>query len=298
MQPEDKQRQHSPESSLSDYPDSDDEASSARNVAEEDDLDDSQTPGALLAAQFAQELRNAYRQDLWFQVLPLTTEEVEKMYRSKERRMGLEVMPGKVFFGEHEHEKLGSVKVWGTMWKLAVIKQTRHRIVWRMILFNDGDYADVKVPRSPSGNVSLHSTFSLLWTEELSARHGDQWTERLSTCIRVALIDASYSERSHFKTRARTESLADTIRKNLAKQKGPPPSASVFGESVIADMARRMSMVITNSAIGRQSTSLKRATLETGTPHLVTGVDTKRLPESAKYAQSLPATHPQLARRD
>ncbi|KAF2828065.1 hypothetical protein CC86DRAFT_381028 [Ophiobolus disseminans] len=237
---EDRQQQHSSDSSLSDCPDSDDEESSARSVTQQGGLGKYEAPGIAVAARFSRGLRDAYGPDLWFQVLPIEDEEVEKMYSSKKNRSCLQVMPGKVFFGDTTHEKLGPVKVWGTLRKLAVLKQSPHRIGWRLILFNDGDYSDIKLPRSLSGDVRLDSTFSLLWMEEFDTKQTDQWTDRVSTCIRVALIDEGYSEATDFKTRVRKDNLLDTIRTNLARQKNPLPSATV-SDSVIAKTARPLS---------------------------------------------------------
>ena len=147
-----------------------------RNTVGGGETEEIQRPSASRAAQFARGLRDAFGQDRWFQVASLSREEVEKMVETKPKRADLELVPGKVLFGEQIHKRLGAVKVWAGIRKLAMVKQGPQRITWRLMLFNDGDYSDVKVPPSPFGDIKLNPMFSLLWTEDLSEKKPDFWT--------------------------------------------------------------------------------------------------------------------------
>jgi hypothetical protein len=122
-------------------------------------------------AKLQSALRSAFGTNHWFHVVPLTSEE-SSMIKEKKKQFDIEFMSGKVLFDERNDEILGTVKIWATVRKLP---EGLTRTQWRTLLFNDGDYAEVPIPRSPNdhiNNIKLAPVFAFLWTPDL-------WTPKL-----------------------------------------------------------------------------------------------------------------------
>jgi hypothetical protein len=197
--------------------DSDAESPQRESVAE-DNI--SQSERAIeLATRSIQELRAAFGPDRWFHVEPISQDELNELIASRYHRNKTEfvVLPGKVLFGRMWHEHLGLVTVWATIQKLNSDVTDTGRNMWRTFLFNDKDFSDVKLPTSPSGHVEVESLFALIWTKRILARTSLTYCNRVGVCVRVALIDAGYSDGAGFRSRTKGSNggLIRAIKENL-----------------------------------------------------------------------------------
>ncbi|KAF2025748.1 hypothetical protein EK21DRAFT_116532 [Setomelanomma holmii] len=177
--------------------------------------------GQELAARYIKALRETLEPGQWFRIEPISRGESEKIVaaNSKKRRTGFRILAGKVLFGRMRLEELGLLNVWATV----RIHQSRivhgGRNAWATFLYNDGDYGQVAAPSAPSEHVQVEPIFALLWREKKVPRELRVHADRVGVCIRVALINAGYSDGGGFRSRWRhgvNEGFMRAIRDNLA----------------------------------------------------------------------------------
>jgi hypothetical protein len=191
-------------------------------------------------ANLLSDLRSAFGSNYWFRVVPLTPEE-SRMIQQNKKQPDIELMSGKVLIGQVDDEILGVVKIWATVRKVRVVGTGGlTRTQWRIRLFNDRDYAEVSIPRSPDhdiNNVKLATVFAFLWAPDLSTW---QWTGRVGDCVRVALADAGYQGGGKVRIRSirkTLDAIKDNVKFHNEKMQKAQGSKTVSGGSARSQMA-------------------------------------------------------------
>jgi hypothetical protein len=127
------------------------------------------------------------------------------------------LFPGKVLLG-HLHDN-DNTPVWAAFRRpKPTAKVQTLSGAWRMCFFDDNLF-EVVLPATLDGTVEFAPVFQLLTEGKDSIGTSKVWFARLSTCARVALVDAGFHDDGGFGTRhgARPKELAALIKKNWAR---------------------------------------------------------------------------------
>ncbi|KAG9191514.1 hypothetical protein G6011_10248 [Alternaria panax] len=124
------------------------------------------------------------------------------------------LLPGKVLLGYLRD--VGETPVWGAFRRpKPVAKVQTLSESWQMCFFDDNLY-EVELPGRLDGTINFVPAFRLLTEGEETVGTLRVWFARLSTCVRIALIDAGLQDGEDFSTRqdARPREVAALIKKN------------------------------------------------------------------------------------
>ncbi|KAI4657414.1 uncharacterized protein J4E79_007487 [Alternaria viburni] len=163
-------------------------------------------------------LRDHIPIDHWFQTRP-TAAHAERAITlldpsSKEH---LVLFPGKVLLGHLRDAE--NTPVWAAFRRpKPTAKIQTLSGPWRMCFFDDNLF-EVELPETLDGAIEFAPAFQLLTESKENVGTRKIWFARISTCARVALIDAGLQDDESFQTRvdARPKELAAVIKKAWAR---------------------------------------------------------------------------------
>jgi tryptophanyl-tRNA synthetase len=176
------------------------------------------TPRTTTAPHYVKVLRDAIPSEHWFQTRPIAAYEERAITLSDpNNREYFALFPGKVLLGHLRDDD--KTPVWGAFRrpKPALKVQTLSGAS-RMCFFDDNMF-EVELPETLDGTVEFAPAFQLLTQSKDTVGTSKVWFARISTCARVALIDAGLQDDEGFVTRhdARPKDLATVIKKAWAR---------------------------------------------------------------------------------
>ncbi|KAI4922886.1 hypothetical protein J4E90_001321 [Alternaria incomplexa] len=170
------------------------------------------------ATHYIKVLKDLIPAEHWFQTRPITAHEERAItLLDPNSREHFALFPGKVLLGHLRDAE--NTPVWAAFRhpKPTAKIQTLSG-PWRMCFFN-GSLFEVQLPETLDGAIDFAPAFQLLTESKDNVGTRKIWFARISTCARVALIDAGLQDDEGFQTRvdARPKELAAVIKKAWAR---------------------------------------------------------------------------------
>jgi len=170
------------------------------------------------ATHYIKVLKDLIPTEHWSQTRPITAHEERAItLLDPNSREHFALFPGKVLLGHLRDAE--NTPVWAAFRRPKPTAKIQTLAgPWRMCFFNDSLF-EVELPETLDGAIEFAPAFQLLTESKDNVGTRKIWFARISTCARVALIDAGLQDDEGFQTRvdARPKELAAVIKKAWAR---------------------------------------------------------------------------------